>query len=419
MKDLRKLVVSGVVASTLLLGSVSTYAASFDDVTGSDSEMAITKLVSLGYFVNKGSEFHPESGLKRGEFADLAGKLVYLGKSSAKVKDTKNANAGKLVKKGYFKLTKKGEFLPKKNVTYAEFAKVLASGLGFKTSWSNRPVDFLFFLERKGVLSIDTNLDAVVTREAAAVAVDKFLAAKDVYTDLNGVVVSSSPTSLTVKSDSGVKTYKLSSNASLFLDDQATDTDAIGLGTSVDVIFDKTGKVAFVDGVGLDSYEGALGYKNGKMTVGTTTTLDIDLNFVLSNLPTNPSQDFTFNEFNGYQSNGVSYFGSVYTNIVTDQVTTLNAYITKVTDKAFTVSPTGTYVVDFSENALANLSFTADDAVVVNLTKDGKTAVSSTSDLIKAQTDGYKLTGSLEFSQEGKITVVTVTAEKPAAPAAN
>ena len=417
MKDLRKLVVSGVVASTLLLGSVSTYAASFDDVSGLDSEMSITKLVSLGYLVNKGSDFNPEKGFTRGEFADLAAKLVYLGKApskSVKVKDTKNANAAKLVSKGYFKLTKKGEFLPKKGLTYAELSKVLASGLGFKTSWSNRPVDFLFFLERKGVLSIDTNLNAVVTKEAAAVAVDKFLQAKDVYRDLNGVVVGSTPTSITVKSDSGVKTYKLSSNASLFIDDQATDTDALGLGTAVEVIFDKAGKVAFVSGSGLDSFEGTLGYSNGKITVGTTA-LEVDLNFVVSNLPSHPDKDFTFREFTGYSAAGVSYFGSVYTNYTNDQVTALNAAIGKLTDKGLSVTATGDYVFDFSESALENLTLTADEAVVVNVTKDGKTDVSSTSDLVKLIADGYKLTASVEVSAEGKITVANVKAEKPAA----
>jgi hypothetical protein len=416
MKDLRKLVVSGVVASTLLLGSVSTYAASFDDVSGLDSEMSITKLVSLGYFVNKGSDFHPESGLTRGEFADLAAKLVYLGKAPSKkvkIKDSKNANAAKLVSKGYFKLTKKGEFLPKKGLTYAELSKVLASGLGFKTSWSNRPIDFLFFLERKGVLSIDTNLNAVVTKEAAAVTVDKYLQAKDVYKDLNGVIVTSSPTSITVKSDSGVKTYKISSNASLFLDDQATDTDALGLGTAVEVIFDRTGKVAFVDGAGLDSYEGALGYSNGKITVGTTQ-LDVDLNLVVSNLPSNPDKDFTFREFTAYSAAGVSYFGSVYTNYTNDQVTTLNAAISKINEAGLTVSATGSYVFDYSESALENLTLTADEAVVVNVTKDGKTEVSSTSGLVTLQSEGYKLTASVDVSAEGKITVVNVKAEKPA-----
>lgn len=412
MMDLRKLVISGVVASTLALGSVTTYAASFDDVSGLDSEMSITKLVSLGYFVNKGSEFHPENGLTRLEYADLAAKLVGLGKPKVvKIKDTKNSNANKLVSRGYLNLTKKGEFLPKKGVTYAEFSKLLASGLGFKTSWTNRPVDFLFFLDRKGVLDISTNLDAVVTKEEAAVAVDKYLEVKNAYRDVEGVIQGSSPTSVTLKSSDGVRTYSISKTASLFINDDETDTDSLGLGTEARLIFDKSGKVAFVDAIGLDSAEGSLNYSSGLITVGTKS-YNVNLNLITPSLPTSPDSDFTFKDFTGYAAAGVSFKGSVYTNLDTDYVTALNAYITSVDERAVSVSATGLVTFDFSEDALNNLTFTPDASTKVTATVDGKTSDSSVAGLFGLQAQGYKLKGKLTAGEDGAVTTLDVVASK-------
>ena len=417
MRDLRKLVVSGVVATSLIFGSGSVFAASFDDVSGSQSEMAITKLVSLGYIVNKGSNFNPESGLTRLEFADIASRITNLGKpATLKIKDLntsggKNANAVKLVKGGFVQLTKKGEFLPKKSVTYAELSKVLATGLGFKTSWSNRPVDFLFFLERKGVLDISTNLDAAVTREGAAVAIYKYLEVKHVFKDVVGVIQDSSPTSITVKSRDGVKKYALASNNSLFINDDATDSDALGLGTEARLILDKSGKVAFVDSVGIDSTEGTLGYKNGKILVNSNP-FNVNINVITPNLPVGLASDFTLNYFTGYSAAGVTFKGSVYTNIQTDYITSLNAYISKVDDRKITVTPTGNIEFDFSDDALDNLSFVPSDATKVTVTIGDQTTDSSATGVYALQLQGYSLTAALEASEDGSVTKLVVTAKK-------
>jgi len=417
MRDLRKLVVSGVVATSLILGSGSVFAASFDDVSGSQSEMAITKLVSLGYIVNKGSNFNPDNGLTRLEFADIANKIINLGKpATVKIKDLttsggKNANAVKLVKGGYIQLTKKGEFLPKKSVTYAELSKVLATGLGFKQSWSNRPIDFLFFLDRKGVLDIGTNLDAAVTRENAAVAIDKYLAVKNAYKDVVGVIQESSPTSITLKIKDGVKVYKIASNSSLFINDDATDTDALGLGTEAHLILDNSGKVAFVDAVGIDSVEGTLGYAGGKITINSKP-YNVNLNVIVPNLPSGAS-DFTFKDFSGYSAAGVTFNGSCYTNLETDWVTALNAYISKIDSRSITFSPTGDVVFDFSDVALNNLSFATNNAKI-SLTNGDKTTDSSVADLTALQQKGYTLTASLEAGADGAVTTLNVTAKAPA-----
>ncbi|MBP0724247.1 S-layer homology domain-containing protein [Bacillus sp. RG28] len=417
MRDLRKLVVSGVVATSLILGSGSVFAASFDDVSGSQSEMAITKLVSLGYIVNKGSNFNPDSGLSRLEFADIANKIINLGKpATVKIKDLttsggKNANAVKLVKGGFIQLTKKGEFLPKKAVTYAELSKVLATGLGFKQSWSNRPIDFLFFLDRKGVLDIGTNLDAAVTKENAAVAIDKYLEVKNVYKDVVGVIQDSSPTSITLKTKAGLKVYKIASNSSLFINDDATDTDALGLGTEAHLILDNSGKVAFVDAVGIDSVEGTLGYAGGKITINSNP-YNVNLNVIVPNLPSGTS-DFTFKDFSAYTASGVTFKGSCYTNLQTDWVTALNAYIYKVDNRSITVSPTGGVVFDFSDVALNNLSF-ATDTAKISVTIGDKTTDSSVADLSALQQQGYKMTASLEAGADGAVTKLNVTATAPA-----
>jgi hypothetical protein len=421
MRDLRKLVVSGVVATSLVLGSGSVFAASFDDVSGMDSEMAITKLVSLGYIVNKGTEFHPESGLSRLEYADIANRIFNLGKpSTLKIKDLntsggQNVNAVKLVSGGFITLTKKGEFFPKKSVTYAELSKLLAYGLGFKQSWSNRPVDYLFFLERKGVLSIDTDLDANVTREEAAIAFDNYLNVKHLYNDKKGVIISSDSKSITLKTASGVNTFNLSTNSSIFVDNQASDTNGLGLGIEAKLIFDKSGKVAFVDGVGIDSAEGAISYSAGKVTVGSTI-YNINLNAVIGSLPTNPTADFTFKQLTGYLGAGVSFGGSVFTNLNTDEITSIAPYISKVTDKAFKVDSSGKVVFDFSGDAQDNITISPDASTKVSLIQDGKTTDSTLAAISGLSSKDYKISGSAELANDGVVKSFTVKADKIPAP---
>lgn len=362
MLNWRKFIVTGALATTLTFSSMSALAVNFDDVSGSAGETSISKLVSLGIIVDKDTYFNPEDGLTRLEFAGIANRIVSLkASSSLKIKDVtttsgKNAAVVKVVKNGLLSLNKKGEFKPKSGATNADLAKTLAYGLGFKKHWSNRPLDYLYYLERKGVLDIDTDLDAVVTREEAAVAIDKYMLVKDAYKTSSGVVAGLTKTGFQVKNDSGITNYKLASNASIFLDGQAGVKENLANGTSVELVLNSKYEVAFVSGAGLEVFDGKLSYAGGNLKHNDNVK-NFNLNAVVRPLPNNRNTSFTYTQFTNYSSKaGVSFEGTLYSDTSTDQITMMEAYITKVTDMPVTVG-NGTVTVDFSGVALRNQSF--------------------------------------------------------------
>ncbi|WML46905.1 S-layer homology domain-containing protein [Neobacillus sp. PS3-34] len=421
MYNWRKLAVSGALATTLTFSSLSVFAASFDDVSGLDSEISITKLVSLGYIANKGANFNPDSNLTRLEFAEIACRITTIGSSSVlKIKDLdtskgKNKAAVRAVRGGLLSLNKKGEFKPKGSVTFAELSKALAFGLGFKKTWSNRPIDYLYYLDRKGVLDIDTDLDAAVTREDVAVAVDKYLTAKQSYTTITGVVSELTSTGLVVKSTTGENNLKYAANASIFQDDQQTEKGAVGPGTAVSVTLNSKGQVAYLSSTSLEVFDGAMAYDaSGKLLVKGKTLYNTHSNLVVTPLPSSPDADFTFKEFANYGQNGVTFEGTAYSNMATDEITMLSPYVTKVTDRPISLNGTSVtfgFKADFDFN---DLSMPLNDAAVVHLVDGTATKDVKLADIDALQKAGKVLTGTAIAGADGTITDLTVKAADPA-----
>ncbi|MBE4907157.1 S-layer homology domain-containing protein [Bacillus luteolus] len=420
MKRIKKVAITSALVTSLAFSSYSAvHAASFDDVTGFASEQSITKLVSLGIMRNNTTIFNPSDSVKRSEFSAVINRVVSQGNPNVvKVTDLdvtngKNNAALKMLNLGVFKLNKNGQFRPGKMVTYFELSKALALGLGFKASWTKDPVDYLYFLDRKGVLDIDTDLDAEITREDLAVAIDKYLKVKDFYNNVSGVVVEVRDTHITIKNELGEETYNFHSNASLFLDDQASEASSLGLGTVVTLTLNNNNEVAYAEGIGLDQFEGTLTYDAGKIKVDTKS-LNVNLNAYVTPLPNNPEGDFSFTILSNYMKNGVQFFGTVLTSVANDEVTVITASVSKVDKKPFKV--TGSNVeVDFSGNALPNQTFTVDDSVKVSVT-EGETKKDVTlKELVALQTSGKVLSGTLEISAEGVVKTITATATTPPA----
>ncbi|HLO11946.1 MAG TPA: S-layer homology domain-containing protein [Pseudoneobacillus sp.] len=413
MLNWRKFIVTGALATTLTFSSLSAMAVSFDDV--SSNEQSITKLVSLGLVVNNGTYFNPDKGLTRQEFAEISSRIMTLGAPKAlKIKDVKsNAAVTRAVSAGILSINKKGEFKPKNAITYSDLARGLAYGLGFKKSWSNRPIDHLYFLERKGVLSIDTDLDAVVTREEAAVAIDTFMQVSDSYSTGTGIVDRVVGNVVIVKTDIGNKSYKVNTKASLFLDDQAATIGNVARGTEVNVVLNKKGEVSYLSGAGLDVLDGALAYAGGNFTVKGTAK-NFKLNAVVASLPSASTTPFTFTEFSNYSAKGgVSFAGTSYANASTDEVTMIEPYVTQVASRAFTVSK-GKVTFDFaSDLGFKNLTFgLAEDAKVTYVEGDTKTPV-ALADVASYATGGKVLTGTLVAGADGLGTSLEFTAAVP------
>lgn len=423
MLNWRKFIVTGALATTLTFSSISAMAVSFDDVSGSSSEASISKLVSLGIVVNKGANFNPEKGLTRQEFAEITSRIMTVSASkTVKLKDTKNAAAVKAVSAGVLTVGKKGEFKPKNAITYADLARGLAYGLGFKKSWSNRPVDHLYFLERKGVLSIDSDLDAVVTREEAAVAIDNFLKVNDAYNTASGIVDRVNGNVVIVKTDTGSKSYKISSNVSIFLDEQYGDVGNLAKGSAIDMVLNKKGEVAFVTGAGLEVFDGNLGYSGGNLTFNGAVK-NYKLNAIVTALPNNPTTPFTFTEFSNYSSKaGVSFAGTLYSNTTTDEITMLEAYISKVANRVVKFEKNKA-VFDFSDAVLKAQRFAFSEEVKFTLletVKDEKGKETTTpkevtlADLVALQSAGKVLTATLTAGADGLATAIEVKAADPA-----
>jgi hypothetical protein len=417
MLNWRKFIVTGALATTLTFSSISALAVSFDDV--SSNEASITKLVSLGVVVNNGANFNPEKGLTRQEFAEISSRIMTLSApKTVKISDVKNnAAVTKAVGAGILTVNSKGQFKPKNAITYSDLARGLAYGLGFKKSWSNRPIDHLYFLERKGVLSIDTDLDAVVTREEAAVAVDNFMTVSDSYTKASGIVDRVNGNVLIVKTDSGSASYKINSKASLFMDEQAASQGNLAKGTDVNFILNKKGEVAYLTGSGLEVFDGNIGYAGGNLTFNGAAK-NYKLNAVVVALPNNPAVPFTYTEFSNYASKaGVSFGGTLYSNTATDEITMLEAYVSKVANRVFTVS-NAKVTYDFADVALKAQTFTMSEEATYTLLEGekGETKTTKTlAELTALQASGKVLKGTLVAGADGLGLSLEFTATAPAA----
>lgn len=415
MLKLRKALVAGVLALTLPLSSAA-YAAQFADTSGIEAEMSIVKVVNLGVFANPGENFNPEGAFTRSEFTNALNNVLDLGAAKpVAVKDlnTKNganSRAVKMINHGFLKLNSKGEFQPSKGVTYAELAAGLAYGLGFKKHWSNRPIDYLFFLERKGVLSIDTDLDAVVTKEAAAVAFDKFITLKGVFQTDTGVVAEHTQDKIVINNGSEYVEYKLASDVSFFVNGELSEKEVVGAGSPVALFLNRNGEVAFVTGSGLDLLEGTIAMDAGKVKINGSVVKDVDLNAIVSPLPNDPEGTFTLTTFNGYVGAGVTFGGGAFFSLESDLVTMLNLYMAKIGERAFTVSGEGTVTVDFSDAALANQTFKVSEEAKIVLA-DAPDKALTVKDLQDLQASGKKLSAAFELNAAGEITSITAKAE--------
>lgn len=369
---MRKLLVTGALSLSLAFSSfvLPAYAVSFEDTVGIGSEMAIAKLVSLGLLPNPGENFNPEQAISRADFANLAKQLT-----------------GADVSKGG------------KTVTYAELSKVLANGLGLKASWTNRPIDYLFYLERKGVLDIDTDLDATVTRADAAEAFNNFLSLKGTFKTVTGVVAAASETGLTLITNSGRETYAFAKDVSAFMSEQNVDRSQVQQGTPVNITLNKNGQIAFIDGELITAEEGPFTLDAGKIN-----GKEVNLNAYFASLPSTPDVPFTFKTFSDYQNHGVTFNGQIYYD-GQDIISLVYPYISKV--EGVTVSFTETGVVaDLGDGFTLTLNF----AEEVKVSIDG---ADSNVDGFKAyKKAGNKYTATLELNENEEIVSVAVTTEK-------
>ncbi|WP_316570202.1 S-layer homology domain-containing protein [Neobacillus sp. YIM B06451] len=404
--NFKKLLLVGALSCSLILPSFAVvnnaYAVEFADTSGSQGETSINKLVSLGVIKNPGDVFDPEGELTRIEFAYIVNQVMSLGtgkKVAFKDLSSKNSNYTntlKLVNNGYLSLSK-GNVEPQKGVTYAEMSKALAQGLGLKKAWTNRPIDFLFYLVRKDVLDIDVDLDEVVTREAAAVAFDKFITLKGNFTTDEGVVVAVSEKGFTLNNGSDTTEYTFASNISLFVGDQAVTAEDVQVGSPATVILNKNGQAAFYAGEILDAEEGALKVTAGKWNIGTFTK-DMNLNAFVASLPNSPTQEFTIKLITEYLGNGAE-FGAQAFFTKDDEVTGIYPFISKVTNKDIAINGkqlTVTLTAAYKE------TFTINDEVKVTL--DGKEA--------KLEDLKGALTATITAEKFGSVLTIDATTKK-------
>ncbi|WP_274363294.1 S-layer homology domain-containing protein [Paenibacillus thermotolerans] len=415
--NIRKLAVVGALSMSLTVGSASAFAASLEDTVGLDGEVSINKLVALNVFSAK-TTFQPEEALTRGELANILNKVLTLTtpKTAPKIADVVTANGANakiasVVGNGYIGL-KNGSFVANAGVTYGELSKALAYGLGFKASWSDRAIDTFYYLERKGILSIDTDLDEVVTREDAAVIIDAFLSAKGYYNTDNGVVSALTDTGVVINNGSEYVEYKLAGNAALFIGGQNLEVSAFGPGTPVSVALNANGEIAYMTGGILGLIDGTIEYSGGKLKVNGAAK-NVDLNVVVSSLPNSPNDEFTFKHVGNYGSVGVTFGGSAYVNEENDEITMLQLYLAKIEGKDFAIA-NGKVTVDFSGDALANQSFeVASDAKIVLDSAPDKAI--TLEELAKLQANNT-LSGVVEADSDGIVTAITakVTAKEKA-----
>ena len=408
-----KLLVSSALSLSLAFGTVSVYpafAVEFADTSGIQSESSINKLVSLGVFPNPGEAFNPDDDFTRYDFAIVANQIMSLKAGAKQVKfsdvgskDKNYVSVLKMVNEGYLK-PNKNSFGKNQGVTYAEFARLLAHGLGLKKQWTNRPVDFLFYLDRKGVLDIDTDLDAVVTREAAAVAVDRFITLVGTFESDSGIVAELYDGGFVYNNGSENVKVKFAKNVSVFVSGQSSANDAIVVGSPVEVVFNKKGEVAYAAGQLLDAEEGALKLTAGKWNIGTFVK-DVNMDVVMMSLPNSPADPFTLTLFNSYQTAGAEFFGQAFFT-ENDEVTLVYPYIKKATaNKDVTVTATS-ITVAFSA-ALKQTFVVAEGAKV---TLDGKDTTLAA--LVELAGKGTNFSGNFEAGENGQATSVTLVTKK-------
>jgi hypothetical protein len=408
MLNWRKFIVTGALATTLTFSSLSAMAVSFEDV--SSYETSISKLVSLGIIVNPGANFNPEKGLTRQEFAEIAGRIMTMNASkTVKLKDTKNAAAVKAVSAGILTVGKSGEFKPKNAITYADLARGLALGLGFKMSWSNDLADYFYYLERQNVLDIKTDLDAVVTREEAALAIDNYMKAKAGYVTTTGIVDKITGNVMVVKTESGSKSYKFASNSSIFLSEQYGNLAVVPKGTIIHLTLNKKGEVAYAEGNTIEMLDGKLGYSNGSLTLNGVAKNWL-LNGLVKSLPNSPDVPFTFTEFSNYTAKaGVSFEGGMYSDTVTDEITVLEPYITKVTNRPVIINKNKA-VFDFSDVALKTQSFSFSDNAKFTLVEGETKKEVTLAEIVSLQTAGKQIKGTLTAGSDALAISLEVTA---------
>jgi hypothetical protein len=415
--NIRKFAVVGALSLSLTVGSASAFAASLEDTIGLSGEESINKLVALQIFMKTGSEFGPEAPLTRGELAYMLTQSLELDAPKnvpaildVKTKGGANARVAKAVANGYISLNG-GKFHATNRVTYATLSRALAVGLGFKLSWSNRPIDHLYFLERKGVLSIDTDLDAVVTREAAAVAFDKFLAAAGAFDTDSGVISEVTDTAVVINNGSEYAEYKLSENAALFINGQSEELSTFGAGTKVHIALNDNMEIAYMSGGILGLAEGTISYTDGQVKVNDTLR-NIDLNAIVDSLPNAMEQNFTFTTFGMYSSAGVTFGGGAFVNEGADEVTKLSLFMKTIEGKSFSVKG-NSITVDFSGDALDNQTFVLADDVKITLETDADNLLTP-AELQKLQINNT-LSGKIEADSTGAVTAITAKVEPIAA----
>lgn len=351
---------------------VPAFALEFSDTVGIEEEASVYKMVSLGVMSNPGDEFNPSGNLTGAEFTYMAKALGLSGATNGKT------------------------------VTYAQLAKVLASGLGLKASWTNRAIDHLYFLERKGVLSIDTDLDALVTREGAAAAFDRFVTLKGSYKTFSGVVSNNIETHLIIITDSGAAAYPVSKTASAFISGQNTGIDAVQQGSPVHVTLNKQGQVAFVESEYLDAEEGTLVLDAGKMKINNIVK-DVNLNAYFAPLPNTPNKAFTFATFNDYAKKGITFGGQAFFTSE-GEISLVYAYAAKISGAKVGFTATGV-MVDVEG---LSLPFNLSEEAVVKI--DG---AESTIDGFKAyKTKGAKYTATVTTDSFGTVTGIEATTSK-------
>jgi hypothetical protein len=113
----------------------------------------------------------------------------------------------------------------------------------------------------------------------------------------------------------------------------------------------------------------------------------------------------------------VSFGGTLYSNTATDEITMLEAYVSKVANRAFTVSK-GKVKFDFSDVALKEQSFTLSEDATFTLLEGEKGETKTTKTLAEVEAllaAGNVLKGTLVAAADGLGTSLEFTATAPAA----
>jgi hypothetical protein len=418
--NVRKTIVTCVLSFSLAFSSfsvINVHAVEFTDTIGINSEASINKLVSLGVFNDPGDFFDPEGELTREEFALISGRIIkFNGKSnSIAFSDLSSQNvahtaAVNMVNNGYLKLNGKS-FEPDNGVTYSEFARVLAHGLGLKKAWTDRPIDFLYYLERKGVLSIDTDLDEVVTREEAAVAVDRYITLKGLYQSGSGIVVAANEEGFVVNNGVENVEYFFASNVSVFVSGQGATPLDVQVGSPVQLTLNSKGTVAYVAGEILDAETGTIRLDNTKWTIKGNLVKELNIDAFVASLPNDSKRAFTLKMYDDYQRAGALFEAQVFFTDK-DEVTALYPYIAKAENKEIKL-PKNQLIKDITVVFTGTLSqkfkLSEDVTITVN-DKEGSLA-----GLRALQVAGEKITATIEANEAGLITKITAKSEKPAA----